>query len=132
MKAPSYYVYEDKGTWLKTGHDLTKTLNFIYCGFPCKTDLAGHCFYPQWDEPEFKNELKPAWRILPDGTCAQRWYWMERDHSQKHADCKLLGNGRCATKVPCYVCWDDKTKHWVLADTPNKATINDNGGKKDE
>lgn len=132
MNTPSYYVYEDGGTWRKTDPDLTKQLNKISCGFQSKDDLHGFCFYPQWDEPEFKSEKKPAWRISPDGVCLQRWYWVERDHSQKHADCKMLGNGKCATKAPCYVEWDDKTRHWVLADMPNKATINTNGGKKDE
>lgn len=125
MNTPSYYVYEDKGTWLKTSPDLTKRLNYIACGFNKKLDLAGHCFYPQWGEPEFKSETKPAWRILPEGVAVQRWYWMEQEHSSKHACCKLTSKGKCATKVPCYVRWDINTKHWVLADMPDKATIND-------
>jgi len=125
MSLPTYYVYEDSETWRKTNKDLTEQLNKIYCGFLPKQSLGNYCFYPQWDKPNNTNETKPAWRILPDGSCVQRWYWCARDHKNKHADCKMIGNGRCATKVTCRLVWSDKNKVWVLADMPDKTNIND-------
>ena len=98
---PTFYVYEDKDGWHKTDKRFTDQLNSPT--FNDASILAGRSFYPQWPEPEFKSQLRYAWRITPDGTKVVR-----------NREITTEGKRRATIHIPLYLRWDDAKKFWVL------------------
>ena len=119
---PIFYMYEDKDGWHKTDSDLTHEIwKHLALGTPL--DTAGRSFYPQYEPPRFKSETKQATRVTSDGNEVARWFWCIRDHNRKHSRCIMLASGKkCGVKRLARLRWDEKTKLWVLAEMPGKAT----------
>lgn len=119
---PIFYMYEDKDGWHKTDDDLTHEIwKHLALGTPL--DTAGRSFYPQYEPPRFKSETKQATRVNSDGNEVARWFWCIRDHNRKHSRCIMLQPGKkCGVKRLARLRWDEKTKLWVLAEMPGKAT----------
>ena len=110
---PTYYLYESSDGWHKTDPELTKRLNS-----PIFNDaklLAGRTFYPQWPEPQFKSETKPAWVMNPDAIKVVRCEKIERTHDKTHARCDKISDRTCTCTVAKMLMWDAKKKMWVLA-----------------
>ena len=102
---PSFYIYEDAGTWRKTDKSLTDKLNSPTFNDPSL--LTGHSFYPQWPEPEFKSQTRYAWRITPDGDKVVRTREIETGDKR-----------RPVARVPLYLRWDAVKRFWVVVETP--------------
>lgn len=119
---PSYYLYKGNGgKWYRASKELTEEINrHIYFGRDFKTQ--GRAFYPQWDEPEFKSESKPAWYLHGDGLVRMRWTVTVRDHHKGHHGCTPIGQGSCLQQCPLRVSWEPKHKLWTIVEPPNKAT----------
>lgn len=110
---PTFYIYEKpKGEWHRTDERLTREINrHIYLKTPF--DTAGIAFYPQWDEPASKSEIRAAWMLRADGTQAARWTWVERDHHKWHASCELTNSGKCRSRVLLWLSYDPAKKFWT-------------------
>lgn len=119
---PTFYLYKrDDGKWCRTSKELTEEINkHIYFG--CDFDTQKHAFFPQWDEPEFKSETKPAWYMHADGLLRMRWTLTVRDHIRTHSRCTPLGDGSCLQHSPLKLGWDPKYKMWTIIEPQNKAT----------
>lgn len=114
---PIFYIYEDKGKWLRTDKALTAKLNS-----PTFNDtkiLAGHSFYPQWPEPQFKSETRVAWRITTEGDKVVRFRKATRQHRREHGHCEMVGKSECAYTQPLMLRWDGGKKFWVLQEQNN-------------
>lgn len=98
---PTFYIYEDAGTWRKTDKALTDKLNSPTFNDP--SILAGHSFYPQWPEPEFKSQTRYAWRITPDGDKVVRVREITTDSKK-----------RPTARIPLYLRWDADKHFWVV------------------
>lgn len=111
---PNFYIYEHNGKWMRTSEATTREINDWQFRRKGTFDTAGHSFYPQWTEPDFKTEQKIAWRITKDGDRVARWSWVVHSHDKSHRFCKPLKDGNCAHKVLRKLSWDPKVRLWTL------------------
>lgn len=114
---PAFYIYELNSEWRKTDKALTKKLNA-----PCIVGadwLAGRSFYPQWPEPEFKSQTRPAWRITPEGYKVVRNDILSRQHRKEHGNCKMINEKECQYTRAKMLAWDASKKFWVLREQTN-------------
>lgn len=110
---PIFYLYRgEDGKMHKTSKELTGDLNRI----SVKKDLIiTREYYPQWPEPDYKSQTRPAWKITPDGERVVRWYRRRCQHSRTHGNgtCKLINDKECARTCAIYLQWDEKSHLWV-------------------
>ena len=120
---PTFYIYESDNGWRKTDKALTDAINAHIFGTG-KLDTAGRSFYPQWPEPDYKSDTRPAWRVNADGIMVVRTYWRIRDHEPaKHGTrCAKLADKRCGFRCAHRLAWNADKKLWTLVDTINEAT----------
>ena len=107
---PTFYIYECANGWRKTDKALTDAINSHIFGTG-KLDTAGRSFYPQWPEPDYKSDTRPAWRVNSEGIMVVRTYWRIRDHDK-----------RCGFRCAHRLAWNADKKLWTLVDTINEAT----------
>ncbi len=120
---PTFYIYEDKGTWRKTDAKLTQAINAHIFGI-APLDTAGRSFFPQWPEPDYKSDTRPAWRVDTDGIIKVRTYWRIRDHEPaKHGTrCARIDEKHCGFRCAHRLAWNKDKNLWTLVDTINEAT----------
>lgn len=112
---PTFYIYEMNNEWRKTDKELTHKLNS-----PCIVGadwLAGRSFYPQWAEPEFKSQTRPAWRITPEGYKVVRCETRTRQHHKNHGNCHMINEHECEYTKAKQLVWSEKNHLWVLNNT---------------
>jgi hypothetical protein len=119
---PTFYLYKgDDGRWYKTSQLVTEEINkHIYFGKDF--DTQKRAFYPQWDEPDLKSTIKPAWYMHADGLLRMRLTITVRDHLRTHSRCTPLGDGSCLQQSPLKLGWEPKHKLWTIIEPPNQAT----------
>lgn len=120
---PIYYIYESEDGWHKTDANLTQKINsHIFSN--ANLDTAGRSFYPQWPEPDYKSDTRPAWRIDKDGILKVRTYWRVRDHNpNKHGNrCARIDEKHCGFRCAHRLGWNQDKKMWTLLDTISEAT----------
>ena len=121
---PTSYIYRAKdGKYYRSDKDLTAKIN-RHVFRSGELDQAGAVFYPQWPEPEFKSETRPAWFLDRDGIRKVRWRWEEIPHVKSHYDCERLSNTTCRAKIPLRLAWDGKTKMWTVCGQRVRTTEN--------
>lgn len=127
---PTSYIYRAKdGKYYRSDKDLTAKINrhvFRSGDF----EQAGAAFYPQWPEPEFKSQTRPAWFLDRDGIRKVRWRWAEIPHQKSHYACERISDTICKVQIPLQLGWDDRTKMWTICE-PRVRTI-DNPKSKDK
>ena len=112
---PIFYLYKgDDGRMHKTGKELTEKLNRITI---TKNLVISTEYYPQWPEPDFKSQTRPAWKITTDGERAVRSYKRRCQHNRSHGNqtCKMINDKECARTCAIYLQWDEKSSLWVQA-----------------
>lgn len=108
---PTYYLYESDNGWRRTNNEITKMLNRITIK---RNIVITHEYYPQWPEPEFKSQTRPAWKITTDGVRVVRCYSRRVEHKKTHGSlCRKLNGNECACTCAITLQWDDKSKLWV-------------------
>ena len=119
---PSFYLYKgEAGKWFRTSKELTAEIN-KHVFYRQDFDTQGHAFIPQWPEPDFKSQTKPAWYLHGDGQIRMRWTFTIKDHKRSHGGCTPLGDGSCLQQCPLKVGWEPKHKMWTIIEPLNKAT----------
>lgn len=111
---PTFYIYkDDTGAFCRTNEELTKKLNYISAANEL---VITREYFPQWPEPAYKSQLRPAWKITTDGSRVMRWYLRRCPHTPKHGNrCRMVNDKECARTCAIYLRWDEKTGLWVQA-----------------
>lgn len=113
---PIYYLFKgDDQKWHRTKKEMTDALNRITIR---KQPLViTTAYYPQWREPDFKSQTRPAWYITADGDRVVRWYRRRCQHNKTHGNgsCKMINDKECARTCAIYLQWDAKSSLWVQA-----------------
>lgn len=123
---PIYYLFEDRGKWTKTDTRLTKEINNHVFRHKGRFNTAGHAFYPQWPEPEFKSKVKAAWMVDKQGFQVARTGFVQRDHDKNHRFCQPCGNGECRIQVIRRLEWNIKARMWTLIPLEDEQGANSN------
>lgn len=119
---PTFYLYRgDDGKMHKTDAELTGRLNRISIIKSGKLIITRE-YFPQWPEPKYKSQTRPAWKITKDGIRVIRCYLRRCQHTRDHGNgtCRMIGEHECARTCAIYLQWDAKSSLWVQAPTINK------------
>lgn len=118
---PAFYLFKgDDGKMRRTKPDMTEALNRI--NIRKKPLELTRDYYPQWPEPNFKSQTRPAWKITADGVRVVRWYKRRCQHNRTHGGgtCRMIDDKECARTCAISLQWDAKTSLWVQAQLIDK------------